>query len=124
MVMGKILLLMMAYSQTAAGTAGAGYYTFNLPSGYSINSQIPMLNITNSVEYPLGTASAWNSGGWNLAGQAYAYSTTSFMIGGTVAMGSVASTDSSSYLFIGSGSWDVGLSGTVTYGANLQIPIA
>jgi len=124
MVMGKMLFLMMTYTQTVAGTAGSGYYTFDLPSGYSISSQIPLLNTTNGVICPLGTASAWNNGGWNLGGAAYAYSPTTFVIGGTVAEGPIATSGSAIYVFVGSASWDIALSPSVTYAANLQIPIA
>lgn len=54
---GKYMRISYNYVQTAAGTAGAGYYIYNMPTGYTIDTAFATTN--NNVNQ-VGIASAYN----------------------------------------------------------------
>jgi len=125
MVMGKIMFVTMNFYQSTAGSAGNGTYQFSIPSGYTINTNIALLFSPSVGQmFPLGACTAWSPGGWAMSGQAMAYSSTTYIMGGAtpeVAPGTVASSGAA-YLYVTSANWDMGCT-DISYGANLQIPI-
>jgi len=51
--MGKMLFINMNFSQINAGSAGSGYYLFNLPTGFSINTSVSgVLSVGSPYSYP------------------------------------------------------------------------
>jgi hypothetical protein len=49
---GKLLFINMNFSQTVAGIAGNGYYLFNIPSAFTINTSITG-TFSSSSPYPI-----------------------------------------------------------------------
>jgi len=123
--MGKIMFVTMNFYQSTAGSAGNGTYQFSIPSGYTINTNIALLFSPSAGQmFPLGACTAWSPGGWAMSGQALAYSSTTYIMGGatpSVAPGTVANAGAA-YLYVTSANWDMGCT-RISYGANLQIPI-
>ena len=110
MVMGKMLFLTyQVYWSTSAGTAGAGNYYFNLPTGFTINTAV---------------ATAGNGAGSNAIGSSYWGASGSVSATGTALVyGSNAYVVQSNGYYWGGGVFTFASASLFSCSVNLQIPI-
>ena len=84
---GNILYISYTFAQSTAGTAGSGpAYLFNMPTGFTINTTIAPIYITQYNTSHIGTCwGAFNPGGWVFTGVAVPANTNLYCLMASVA---------------------------------------